>query len=508
MNKIKTALISVSDKTGVLEFATALNANGIRIISTGGTAKALRDAGIKITDISDYTGFPEMLDGRLKTLHPKVHGGLLGLRDDESHTSAMQQHDIAQIDMVVVNLYPFEETVAKGADFATCIENIDIGGPAMIRSAAKNHRFVTVITSHADYNSVIQEIHDNNGSVSEGLNRILAAKAFARTAGYDAAISTWFANQLEQQFPETITVSASLRQQMRYGENPQQKAAYYTFNDAGGISGARQLQGKELSYNNINDADAAWNLVCEFTEPAAVIIKHANPCGAAIGADVFEAYSKAFACDSISAFGGIVALNKEVNEQTAKAISDIFYEVIIAPSFSAAALEILSAKKNLRLLVVNNNKPANALYEIKSVGGGLLLQEKDSYFAENNALKVVSTKQPTSSENTDMLFALKVVKHVKSNAIVIAKNGAAIGIGAGQMSRVKSVQIACEKAIPGAVLASDAFFPFPDNVEIAAKAGISAIIQPGGSVKDGEVIEAANKHGIAMTFSGLRHFKH
>lgn len=505
MIKVKTALISVSDKSGIVDFAKELSALGVRIISTGGTAKALADSGLKITEISDFTGFPEMMDGRVKTLHPKVHGGLLSLRDNAEHQAAMKQHNIEAIDMVVVNLYPFEETVAKGAGFEECVENIDIGGPSMIRSAAKNHKFVAVVTDPKDYAAVITEM--KSGGISEETGKKLAAKAYAKTGSYDAAIGAWFAEKGGEQFPETLNISAHLKQSMRYGENPHQKAAYYEFRNGGGISGAKQLQGKELSYNNVSDADAAWELVQEFDEPAVAIIKHANPCGTAIGKTIAEAYKSAFECDSVSAFGGIVALNRPVNDEVAKAIADIFYEVIIAPDFSMEAMEFLGAKKNLRLLKVEKPEAKSALL-IKSVSGGLLVQEADKTFAADSDIKVVTLKKPSDDEMKNLKFAMKVVKHVKSNAIVIAHDLKAIGIGAGQMSRVKSVEIACEKAVKGAVLASDAFFPFADNIEVAAKHGISAVIQPGGSMRDKEVIEAADKHGISMVFSGLRHFRH
>lgn len=500
MIKIKTVLISVTDKTGIVDFAKFLAGVGVKLVSTGGTAKAIADAGVAVTDISEVTGFPEIMDGRVKTLHPKVHGGLLAVRDNDEHVAAMQSHEIGAIDMVVVNLYEFEKTVASGAADAQIIENIDIGGPSMIRSAAKNHKFVAVVTDPADY-AVLQAEISENGGVDEATARGLAAKAFARTAAYDSAISNWFSD-------EQLNITAKLQQTLRYGENPHQKAAFYSTGE-GGIANAKQLQGKALSYNNINDTDAAWNLVAEFAPAkfgaAVAIIKHANPCGVAIGANLQEAYVKAFQADSTSAFGGIVALNSEIDAATATEICKIFTEVIIAPRVSAEALEIFAAKKNLRVLTAEFPKAAR---QVKSVSGGLLVQDFDFADVAENDLEVVTKNKPSKAQIVDMLFANKVVKHVKSNAIVVAKDGATTGIGAGQMNRVGSVDLATAGDVRGHVLASDAFLPFADNVELAQKAGIAAIIQPGGSVRDEEVIDAANEHGICMAMTGVRVFKH
>jgi phosphoribosylaminoimidazolecarboxamide formyltransferase/IMP cyclohydrolase len=515
--KIERALISVSDKTGLIELAKFLEGKGIELLSTGGTAKAIRDAGIKVKDVSDYTGFPEIMDGRVKTLHPKIHGGLLACLDDAAHVKAMQENDISAISLVIVNLYPFRETVKRGADFHETIENIDIGGPSMVRSAAKNHAFTTIITDSNDYNNLKLEIETGNGEVSLEFRKKIAAKAFAITASYDAAISGWFAAQLGVEFPEQITFSARLRQNLRYGENPHQAAAFYTLSDDYGIGSSTQIQGKELSYNNINDADAALQIVSEFKDPAAVIIKHANPCGAALGGSLLEAYENALASDPVSAFGGIIAFNGQINEDLASAISKMFVEAIIAPSASDAAKEILSSKKNMRLLLTGRQTSLQRELTFKSVAGGLLVQENDSQFALDSDLSCVTTRKPTQSEMRELLFAFRVCKHVKSNAIVLVKNNATIGIGAGQMSRVDSVRIAAIKAADskenpgrakGSVLASDAFFPFADGLLEAAKTGITAVIQPGGSVRDEEVIKAANEHNIAMLFTGKRHFKH
>lgn len=504
MIKIKTALISVTDKTGIVDFAKFLAEQGVKLVSTGGTAKAIADAGVAVTDISEVTGFPEIMDGRVKTLHPKVHGGLLAVRDNDEHVAAMGEHEIGAIDMVVVNLYEFEKTVASGAADTQIIENIDIGGPSMIRSAAKNHKFVAVVTDPADY-AVLQAEILENGGVDEATARGLSAKAFARTAAYDSAISNWFNKESGAQ----LNITGTLKQTLRYGENPHQKAAFYSTGEAGGIANAKQLQGKELSYNNINDTDAAWNLVAEFAPAkfgaAVAIIKHANPCGVAIGASLKEAYVKAFEADSTSAFGGIVALNTEIDAETAEEITKIFTEVIIAPAVSAEALEIFAKKKNLRVLTAEFPKAAR---QVKSVSGGLLVQDFDFADITENDLEVVTKDKPTKEQIVDMLFANKVVKHVKSNAIVVAKDGVTTGIGAGQMNRVGSVDLATAGDVKGHVLASDAFLPFADNVELAQKAGIAAIIQPGGSVRDEEVIDAANAHGICMAMTGVRVFKH
>jgi phosphoribosylaminoimidazolecarboxamide formyltransferase/IMP cyclohydrolase len=513
---IKTALLSVSDKTGLVEFAQFLATQNVVLLSTGGTAKALRDAGLKVTEVSEHTGFPEMLDGRVKTLHPKIHGGLLGRRDLPEHAKAMAAHGIVPIDLVVVNLYPFEATLKRGASEEECIENIDIGGPSMLRSAAKNFAAVTVLTDPADYALVTEEMKTHQGATTLPTRRRLSGKAYARTAAYDSAIQTWFSRSAGETFPATLTLAATRKQELRYGENPHQKAAFYVTADAGpGVATACQLQGKELSYNNLNDTDAAFALVSEFADPALAIIKHANPCGVATGADVLSAYKSALACDPVSAFGGIIALNRALDAKTAEEISKLFAEVIIAPEADQAAQEIIAKKKNLRLLVTGAMPdPTQAGWMLKSAEGGFLLQDKDNGRISRNQCKAVTARMPTEEEWRDMLFAFTVAKHVKSNAIVLAKGDATIGIGAGQMSRVDSTRIACWKAeeaklsTKGAVLASDAFFPFSDNVEAAAKAGIRAIIQPGGSIRDQEVIDAANAHGMAMVFTSMRHFRH
>lgn len=516
MSKIKTALISVSDKTGIVEFARFLAKAGITILSTGGTASVLRKNKIKTTDVSELTGFPEIMDGRVKTLHPKVHGGLLGKRDDKNHKKAMKDHDITPIDLVVINLYPFEQTVTKGAKFEECIENIDIGGPSMIRSAAKNHTDVTVITDPADYKTVIAEIK-KNGGVKKETRKTLAAKAFARTASYDAAISTWFAGQDKTQFPDTINISAKRKQVLRYGENPHQKAALYA-DGTNGIATAKQIQGKELSYNNIADTDAAFDLVREFSVPATAIIKHANPCGVATAKTLAESYEKALACDHVSAYGGIIAFNRKIDKKTAENMAKLFVEVIIAPDADKAALDIIAKKKNLRLLLTGKMPDTSRSgMLIKPVTGGLLLQERDNTVLDKKSLKVVTKREPTKQEMADLLFAFTICKHVKSNAIVLAKNNATTGIGAGQMSRVDSARIASWKAketatsVPdakGSVLASDAFFPFADGLISAAECGVTAVIQPGGSIRDDEVIKAADERGIAMVFTSIRHFRH
>ncbi|MCC7259465.1 MAG: bifunctional phosphoribosylaminoimidazolecarboxamide formyltransferase/IMP cyclohydrolase [Alphaproteobacteria bacterium] len=520
---ITRALLSVSDKTGLLEFAQFLAKSGVEILSTGGTAKALREAGVAVKDVSEHTGFPEIMDGRVKTLHPKIHGGLLGVRDNAEHRAAMEKNAIPPIDLVVVNLYPFEETVAKGAEFDECIENIDIGGPSMLRSAAKNHADVTVVVDPADYAAVTEEMKANKGATTPALRRRLAARAFDRTAAYDGAIAQWFDAQTGREFPSVLTIAAKRRQALRYGENPQQQAAFYVIpNPPPGIATATQLQGKELSYNNINDTDAAFELVSEFEGPACAIIKHANPCGVATGKTLAEAYRKALACDPVSAFGGVIALNRPLDEETAAEIANIFTEVIIAPGADAKAKEIITQKKNLRLLMTGSMPdPARADRMIKMVSGGFLLQNRDNVRIEESDLQAVTKKKPDAEQLRDLLFAFTVCKHVKSNAIIFAKDGAAVGIGAGQMSRIDSTRIAAWKATEaaenagekqsrtiGAVMASDAFFPFADNVEAAHAAGISAIIQPGGSVRDAEVIAKADECGIAMVFTARRHFRH
>jgi phosphoribosylaminoimidazolecarboxamide formyltransferase/IMP cyclohydrolase len=510
---ITRALLSVSDKTGLIDFAKFLALQGIELLSTGGTAKALRDAGLKVTEVSEHTGFPEMLDGRVKTLHPKIHGGLLGRRGVKEHEKAMGEHGIAPIDLVVINLYPFEATVAKGADYDECVENIDIGGPAMVRSAAKNHESVTVIVAPEDYAKVQAEIAEHKGTTLE-TRKALAFKAFSRTASYDAAISIWFAMQL-QAFPEYMS-AGRLRQVLRYGENPHQIAAFYAYVDAPfGVGTARQLQGKELSYNNINDTDAAFELVSEFSEPAIAIIKHANPCGVAVAENITAAFKKALACDPVSAYGGIIAVNRMLDVATVEAIGNLFLEVIIAPDAEKDALAMLEKKKNLRLLLTGGMPdPARKGFMARQVSGGFLFQARDGAQVGEKDVKAITKRAPTREEMRDMIFAFTVAKHVKSNAIVIAKDRATVGIGAGQMSRVDSVRLACWKAeeaklsTKGAVLASDAFFPFDDNVHNAAKAGIAALIQPGGSIRDGDVIKAADQYDMAMVMTGVRHFRH
>ena len=521
--KIGRALLSVSDKSGLIDFARALADHGVELLSTGGSAKQLRDAGLAVVEVSDHTGFPEMMDGRVKTLHPTVHGGLLARRDLETHRQAMKEHGIGGIDLVAINLYPFEETVAAGAGFEDCIENIDIGGPAMIRSAAKNHRFVTVVTDPTDYGAVMDELNAHSGQVSGELRRRLAAAAYARTGSYDAAISTWFASQIGDAFPNRIAIGARQRQSLRYGENPHQKAAFYTSGEARpGVAAATQIQGKELSYNNINDTDAAFELAAEFETPAVAIIKHANPCGVAIGASLAEAYRRAHACDPVSAFGGIVAVNRPLDAETAELITEIFTEVVIAPDADDAARAVFSAKKNLRLLLTGGMPDAGAPgHVIKNVSGGLLVQDRDAHRLAKDDLKVATKRTPSDQEIDDLMFAFTVCKHVKSNAIIYVKNGATVGIGAGQMSRVDSARIAVSKSndaaqaagetgsrTEGSVVASDAFFPFADGLIAAAEAGVTAVIQPGGSVRDDEVIAAADERDLAMVFTGVRHFRH
>jgi phosphoribosylaminoimidazolecarboxamide formyltransferase/IMP cyclohydrolase len=524
--RITRALLSVSDKTGLVEFARALAEFGVDLVSTGGTAKALKEAGLDVADVADLTGFPEMMDGRVKTLHPGVHGGLLAIRANKEHVAAMQAHKIKPIDLLVVNLYPFEETVAKGADYDDCIENIDIGGPAMIRAAAKNHADVTVVVEATDYAAVLDELTAHAGMTSLELRQRLAAKAYARTAAYDAAISNWFAETLKDDAPDYRAFGGRLVQPLRYGENPHQSAAFYKTPGARpGVASARQMQGKELSYNNINDTDAAYECVAEFDAkrtPACVIVKHANPCGVAEGGSLLEAYKKALACDSTSAFGGIVALNRTLDAEAARAIVEIFTEVIIAPDATEEAIAIVAAKKNLRLLLAGGlpDPRANGL-TVKSVSGGLLVQSRDNAVVDDMALKVVTKRAPTAAELNDLRFAFRVAKHVKSNTIIYAKDLATVGIGAGQMSRVDSARIAARKAedaakelglaapmTKGSVVASDAFFPFADGLLVTIEAGATAVIQPGGSMRDNEVIEAADKHGIAMVFTGTRHFRH
>jgi phosphoribosylaminoimidazolecarboxamide formyltransferase/IMP cyclohydrolase len=512
---LRRALISVSDKTGLIEAAKALDALGVELVSTGGTAKAIAAAGLPVKDVSELTGFPEMMDGRVKTLHPIVHGGLLGVRGAPDHAKAMEEHGIGGIDLLYVNLYPFEATVAGGADFATAIENIDIGGPAMIRSAAKNHGYVCVCTAPGDIAEVIEALKDD-GATPLSLRKSLAARAYARTASYDAAISAWFAAQLGDEFPARKTIAGSLRQTMRYGENPHQKAAFYTFESPRtGVATAQQLQGKELSYNNIADTDAAYELVAEFTEPTCAIIKHANPCGLAQGRDLSEAYARALACDPVSAFGGIIACNRPLDEAAAKLMVETFTEVVIAPGADEGARAVFAGKKNLRLLITGALPDPHAPGEVfRSVAGGFLVQSRDTARLTAADLKVVTKRAPTEAEIADMLFAFTTAKHVKSNAIVFARSAQTLGIGAGQMNRKDSARIAAIRAadfgldLKGSACASEAFFPFADGLIQAADAGATAIIQPGGSIRDEEVIAAADERGLAMVFTGIRVFRH
>ncbi len=521
MAVIKRALISVSDKKGIVDFARGLSRFGVEILSTGGTASMIRETGIAVKDVSEHTGYPEMLDGRVKTLHPKIHGGLLGLRDNPAHLAKMAEHDITPIDMVVVNLYPFEATAANpDCTLEDAIENIDIGGPTMLRSAAKNNHSVTVIVDPADYAVVLDEMNARDGDVSRETNFRLALKVYQRTAAYDAAISNWLGRRINAEsadFPSALTFQYQRAEVMRYGENPHQKAAFYVERDIheASIATARQLQGKQLSYNNIADTDAALECVKQFSEgPACVIVKHANPCGVAYGETLLDAYQRAFSTDTESAFGGIIAVNRELDGPTARAIVDQqFVEVIIAPQVTAEAVEIVAAKKNVRLLECGVWPEQSApRLDMKRVNGGLLVQETDLDLTAD--LKVVSKRQPTTEELHDLLFTWRVAKFVKSNAIVYGKSGMTIGVGAGQMSRVNSARIAAIKAehagleVKGAVMASDAFFPFRDGIDNAAAVGISAVIQPGGSIRDAEVIAAADEHGMAMVFTGMRHFRH
>ena len=525
---VRRALISVSDKTGLIDLAKGLAKHGVVLLSTGGTAKSLRDAGLTVTDVSSVTGFPEIMDGRVKTLHPKIHGGLLALRD--KHADAMKEHGIEGIDLLVCNLYPFEATVAKGADYEETVENIDIGGPAMIRAASKNHGWVTVVVDVEDYASVLAEMDANKGATSLALRKKLAQIAYARTAAYDAAVSGWLAGELKKDGdkapPRRSTLAGNLRQSLRYGENPHQEAAFYVTGEKRfGVASAQQLQGKELSYNNINDTDAAYELVAEFDpkdSAACAIIKHANPCGVATGKSLGEAYGKALACDPVSAFGGVLAFNRTLDGATAEEISKLFTEVIIAPDADADARRILASKKNLRLLIAGGLPDArSAGWSIKTVAGGFLVQTRDNGHITKMDLKIVTKRQPTQGELADMLFAFTVGKHVKSNTIVYAKDLSTAGIGAGQMSRVDAARIAAIKAkeaavaagwpeprTKGSAAASDAFFPFADGLLAVAEAGATAVIQPGGSIRDDEVIKAADAAGLAMAFTGMRHFRH
>ncbi len=522
---LRRALLSVSDKSGLIDLARALTDRGVELVSTGGSAQAIRDAGLEVRDVADLTDFPEMMDGRVKTLHPKVHGGLLALRDNPDHAASLGKHRIGPIDLLVVNLYPFEETVASGADYDTCIEHIDIGGPAMLRSGSKNHAYVGVVTDTEDYAALLAELDANDGSTSYGFRQKLALTAYSRTAAYDAAVSSWMSDALGET-PRRRSVAGQLAQTLRYGENPHQSAAFYVDgSDGPGVATATQHQGKELSYNNINDTDAAFELVAEFDPadgPACVIIKHANPCGAARGETLLDAYTRAFDCDRTSAFGGIVALNEPLNGETAEEISKIFTEVVIAPGADADARDVFSKKKNLRLLTTDGlPDPRAAGLTVRQVAGGYLYQDKDVGFVGLDDLKVVTKVKPTDDQMRDLLFAWKVAKHVKSNAIVYVKDGATVGVGAGQMSRVDSALIAAKKAermaeamnlseplTKGSAVASDAFFPFADGLMEAAAAGASCVIQPGGSMRDDEVIAAADAAGLAMVLTGMRHFRH
>jgi phosphoribosylaminoimidazolecarboxamide formyltransferase / IMP cyclohydrolase len=518
---IRRALLSVTDKTGLVEFARVLAGFGVELISTGGTAKALRDAGLAVKDISELTGFPEMLDGRVKTLHPRVHGGLLYIRGNAEHEAAVAAHGIQPIDMVVVNLYAFEKTATQpGVAFGHLIENIDIGGPSMVRSAAKNFEDVAIVTRVADYSELIEELKKNQGSLTRATRWRLAKQAFATTAAYDAAIAGTLERIAESPapqapaaidesaLPQTIRINFPLAQSLRYGENPHQRAALYTDQSGLGIAGATQLQGKELSFNNLVDLDACWELSQEFDEPAVIIVKHTNPCGAATGPSILDAYQKALAADPVSAFGGVIGVNREVDGAAAEEIAKLFVEAIAAPAFTSEARERLGAKKNLRLVEV---RPAQPRPVVKNVSGGLLLQDADTGRITESELKVVTWRPPSAGELRSLLFAWRVCKHVKSNAIVYARDGQTLGIGAGQMSRVDAAKFGAMKAVlplTGCVAASDAFFPFPDGLEAAAAAGATAVIQPGGSVNDDKVIAAADKLGIAMVFTGIRHFRH
>jgi phosphoribosylaminoimidazolecarboxamide formyltransferase / IMP cyclohydrolase len=524
--KIKRALLSVSDKAGLIELGTALARHGVDLVSTGGTAKALRDAGLAVRDISDLTGFPEMMDGRVKTLHPKVHGGLLAVRDNPAHLASMAEHDIGAIDLVIVNLYPFAATVAKGADREEIIENIDIGGPSMVRSAAKNHASVAIVTDPSDYAELIAAMDADGGTTSYAFRRRLAAKAYAATAAYDAMISGWFAAVDQgEMFPQSVTTGGTLATTLRYGENPHQAAALYLGSGSDrGIAQGVQVQGKELSYNNYNDADAALELVSEFRDgpPTVVIVKHANPCGVASGNTLIDAYQAAFACDTVSAFGGIIAVNRPLDGATAAAISGIFTEVVCAPGADDAARAVFAKKKNLRLILTGDfPDPARFGVTMKTIAGGLLIQTRDNGQITREDLKIVTKRAPTEQELADCLFAWKVAKHTKSNAIIYAKGASTAGIGAGQMNRLESARIAAWKAKDaadkagwaeprtiGSAVASDAFFPFADGLLATVEAGATVVIQPGGSIRDDEVIAAADNAGLAMIFTGMRHFRH
>lgn len=517
MAKVKRALISVSDKTGIVEFASALVEMGIEIISTGGTYKTLKEANIKITEISEFTGSPEILDGRVKTLHPKIHGGILGIRDDASHQKQMADNDILPIDLVVVNLYPFEKVyLNENSTQEEIIENIDIGGPTMLRSAAKNYKDVAVVVKAERYEQILKELKENDGSISDELKLTLSGEVFAMTASYDALISQYFRTATDEKFTNPLTLTFEKCADLRYGENPHQSAAFYQEKKRAktAISAANQLHGKELSFNNIIDLEGALDVIKEFDEPACAIIKHTNPCGAAIAENIFEAYTKALACDPVSAFGSIISFNRPVDKTTAEALSKNFVEAVIAPAFDDEAFDILSAKKNIRLMrldAITKKINEESCFDLKKVSGGLLLQDKNNILLEADSLKTVTKRKPTDKELKDLLFAWKIVKHVKSNAIVYVKDNATIGVGAGQMSRVDSSRIAVNKALcdtHGSVLASDAFFPFRDGIEAAHEAGCTAVIQPGGSIRDEEVIQACDEYNMAMVFTSIRHFKH
>jgi phosphoribosylaminoimidazolecarboxamide formyltransferase/IMP cyclohydrolase len=518
---IRRALVSVSDKTDLVEFGRFLAGQGVEILSTGGSARTLAEAGVPVIEVAAHTGFPEIMGGRVKTLHPKIHGGILARRDLPDHLAAMDEHGIGGIDMVVSNLYPFEATLASGADYDTCVENIDIGGPAMVRASAKNHDFVTIVTDPADYAAVMAEMTANQGAVGAALRRRLAITAFSHTAAYDAMIAGWLAREQGESFPQRLVVAGRLQQSLRYGENPHQAAAAYASGPARpGVIGAAQLQGKELSYNNLNDTNAAFELVAEFAAPTVAIIKHANPCGVASRDSLPEAYAEALACDPVSAFGGIIAVNRALDAATAEEVAKLFAEVVIAPAVDDAAKAVLASKKNLRVLVTGGlPDPAAEGLLLTPLAGGFLAQSRDNGRIDPKALKVVTRRAPSERELADMIFAFRVAKHVKSNAIVYARDGATVGIGAGQMSRVDSSRIAAWKAreaahdgeqpkTMGSVVASDAFFPFADGLMAAVEAGATAVIQPGGSMRDEEVIAAADDAGIAMVFTSMRHFRH
>jgi phosphoribosylaminoimidazolecarboxamide formyltransferase/IMP cyclohydrolase len=522
---VRRALLSVSDKTGLIPFASKLVSLGIELISTGGTAKALAAAGLPVTEVSAVTGFPEIMDGRVKTLHPMIHGGLLGVRSDRRHMSEMAEHAITPIGLLVVNLYPFESAVERDASWQETVENIDVGGPAMIRAAAKNHESVTVVVDPADYAEVLAELSSSGCATAQATRRRLAAKAFGRTASYDAAISQWFGRQIGDELGQCFATGGARIQPLRYGENPHQSAGFYAApGHRFGIAAARQLQGKELSYNNINDTDAALECLAEFEtsgEAACVIVKHANPCGVAVGSTVEEAYRKALACDPVSAFGGIIAVNRRLDAATANVITELFTEVIVAPAADDDALSVIARKKNLRLLLLDGRPMTGGGLAVKSVAGGLLVQTRDTMSVDAMDLRVMTKRKPTADELSDLRFAFRVAKHVKSNAIVYARNGATVGIGAGQMSRIDSARIAVRKSedvsreaghaqasVRGSVVASDAFFPFADGLLQAAEAGATAVIQPGGSLRDDDIIRAADEAGLAMVFTGIRHFRH